>query len=127
MDYDMDVVLCINQKRRPLNVKEPNPDLKSILLTLVAQAISFGADELDIEYKDGYEEICAMKNGIGFGIASLESSGKDSCDLREDLRVIGRKGKRIVVEGKAFQLKVASYDSFGETAYCVKIKKAAKV
>ena len=106
---------------------DPNSGFKSEILTFVAQAISYGADELDIEYKDGYEEICAMKNGIGVGIASLESSGKEACDLREDLRIIGRKGKRIVVEGKTFQLIVTSYDSFGETAYRVKIKKAAKV
>lgn len=64
----------------------------------------------------------SMKNGFGVGIARLKSSGEEACDLREELCSIGRKGRRILVEGKTFQLKVASYDSFGEAAYRVKIK-----
>lgn len=104
---------------------EADSDIKSILATLVAQAVSYDADELDIEYKDGYEEICAMKYNMGIGIARLNSSGEEACELREEICAIGRKGKRILVEGKTFQLKVASYDSFGETAYRVKIKPVA--
>jgi hypothetical protein len=126
LGYDNNVArYSLQQSWEFPDMTEADSDTKSTLAALVAQAVSYGADELDIEYKDEYEEICAMKNGMGFGIARLESSGEEACDLRKVLCAIGRKGKHILVDGKTFQLKVASYDSFGETAYRVKIKPVA--
>ncbi len=56
-----------------------------ILGRLIADALQHGADTLEIEYKDGHEDVCAIKGGIGFGIASIESSSEDARAMREQL------------------------------------------
>jgi hypothetical protein len=38
------------------------------------QAMEVGADEVEVEYRNGNEEACGLKGGMGFGIASLRSS-----------------------------------------------------
>ena len=65
----------------------------SILCRLIADALQRGADILEIEYKDGREDVCAIKGGIGFGIASIESSSEDARAMREQLYTIGKKGR----------------------------------
>ena len=35
-----------------------------VLGQLVAKAVAYGADGLEIEYKDGHEEVCAMSAKI---------------------------------------------------------------
>jgi hypothetical protein len=99
---------------------QSSPD--GILARLVAEAVQHGADELTIEYRDGCEEVCAMKNGFGFGIANLDSSGEEACALREQLCAIGKKASTISVGGATFRLQVSTYDSFGEDAYRVRIQ-----
>ena len=94
-----------------------------ILGQLVAKAVQLGADGLDIEYKDGQEEVCAMKGNTGFGIASIDSSSAKADSLENALSAIGRKGKEIEIAGTTYLLKVSTYDSFGETAYSVKIER----
>lgn len=98
-----------------------NPD--DILVRLVTEAVRHGADELHVEYKDGCEEVCAMKGGVGFGIANLESSGEEACALREQLCAIGKKGTTISADGATFRLQVNTYDSFGEDAFRVRIQR----
>ena len=96
---------------------------EGILDSLVAKAIQQGADALEIEYNDGREEICAIKGNIGFGIASIESSSDDAATLRKQVAGIGKKGKIIAVHGAAYHLTVKKYDSFGETAFRVRIER----
>ncbi len=93
-----------------------------ILARLVAKAVEHDADVLEIEYKDGYEEVCAMKDGFGFGIASFVSSGEEACSLLKQLHAIRHKGMTISTKGATFRLKVSTYYSFGEYAYRVKIQ-----
>jgi hypothetical protein len=33
---------------------------------LVTEAVGLGADTIQVEYRDGYEEICVLKGGVGF-------------------------------------------------------------
>ena len=94
-----------------------------ILGRLIADALQHGADTLEIEYKDGREDVCAIKGGIGFGIASIESSSEDARAMREQLYTIGKKGKIISVRGESYHLAVIMYDSFGEDAFRVKIER----
>lgn len=98
-----------------------NPD--DILVRLVSKAMRHGADELEIEYPDGCEEVCAMKDGMGFGIASLDSSGEEACVLREQLCAIEKRGATVSTDGASFRLRVDMYDSFGETAHRVRIER----
>lgn len=97
--------------------------ITDIVSRLVAEAVRRGADELDVEYKDGYEEVFATVNGIGFGIASLESSDEEAQALREQLCSIGRKGAVIEAGEASYKVCVSQYDSFGETAYRVRIQR----
>lgn len=58
---------------------------KSTLQELVAKAIHYGGDMLEVEHKDHYEEVCVMRNGIGFGIARFKSSSGEGAALRKEL------------------------------------------
>ena len=97
---------------------------KSIVEGLVAKAMSAGADGLDIEYKDGYEEVCAMKGPIGFGIARFASSGADAKSLRGELYGMKKKRGRITADGCEYEVRVRTYDSFGEDAFHVEWRRS---
>ena len=84
---------------------------------LIAKALELHAERLEIEYKDGREEICAMRGNIGVGIASLESSSDEALALRERLDKIRKKPANVRVQGETYRLKVRIYSSFGEEAY----------
>ena len=47
------------------------PTHESIVERLAAEAIRRGADLLDVEYKDGYEDVVAAKGALGLGIANV--------------------------------------------------------
>ena len=96
---------------------------EGILNNLVAEAVRQGADALEIEYKDGREEVCAMKSDTWFAIASIESSSDDAATLREQLYAIERKGKIVAMHGASYRLTVKTYHSFGEDAFRVRIER----
>ncbi len=88
----------------------------------VSKAIKMGVNELEIEYKDGCEEVFAMKHGMGVGIASLKSGSEEAALLRNELYEISeRKEKRIRVGSTEYKLKVKIFNSFGEDAFRVTI------
>jgi len=64
---------------------------EAILEPLLAKAISLGADQLEVEYKDRYEEVFAMKSGFGLGIASFRSSSPEAQLLLSDLYALAKK------------------------------------
>ncbi|MBI2918054.1 MAG: hypothetical protein HYY01_08665 [Chloroflexi bacterium] len=94
-----------------------------ILHRLVADTLRHRADTLEIEYKDGREDVCALRGKTGAGIASIESTSEDARTLREHLYAIGREGRSITVGGRSYHLTVVTYHSFGEDAFRVKIRK----
>ncbi|OGV69850.1 MAG: hypothetical protein A3K19_29040 [Lentisphaerae bacterium RIFOXYB12_FULL_65_16] len=100
-----------------------NPD--EILVQLVATAVECGAEWLEIEYEDGREQVYAGRGCTGVGIAALDASGAEATALREQLHAARRRGKPIVVEGVSYRLSVTAYESFGETAYRVEIRRDA--
>ena|SRR2546430_1614713 len=91
---------------------------------LVAEAIHAGAEELDIEYKDGYDEVCVMRGPIGFGIARFRRSSSEGIALREELFGIARRSRRLSIGGRAWDLRCRIRDSFGEAAFRVEIRRA---
>lgn len=93
-----------------------------ILPGLVAVAADLDADALEIEYKHGKEEVCAMKNGFGMEIACFNSSGKESETLRKELYSIAGKKKMIKTDEATYTLKTEVFNSFGEDAFIVEIK-----
>jgi hypothetical protein len=95
----------------------------SILEKFAAKAIRVGAELLEVEYKDGYEEIFATAGGFGVGIGRLRSSGEDAAELMQELHQTTRRKRRIVVDGYTFELRARTYDSFGEQAYRVLLRR----
>ena len=89
---------------------------------LIARAVDLGADGLEIEYKDGREEVCAMKGNCGVGIASLDSSSEEAHALCQRIHKLRKKGSDVTVQGKTYRLRVNVYDSFGGEAYRIEIK-----
>ena len=83
---------------------------------LVAEAIHAGAEELDIEYKDGYDEVCVMRGPIGFGIARFRRSSSEGIALREELFGIARRSRRLSIGGRAWDLRCRIRDSFARDA-----------
>ena len=98
-------------------------ELKGILRTPVKEALRFGADYLEIEYKDGYELVFVMRSGIGCGIARFESSTPEASALRKGLYSLARKKRRMVLDDPQCELRVHTYDSFGETAFRIRLRR----
>jgi len=90
-----------------------------ILERLATEAIGLAADALDVEYKDGFEEVFANNGPIGFCIARLESSRQEAVRLREACDRLSRqkRPRRISVAGLEYSLRCATFDSFGEEAF----------
>jgi len=94
---------------------------KSILLELVEKAIKSGGSEIEIEYKDGREQVFAVSQGIGVGIASLDSKSEQARSLRDELYRIAKR-KKMIRFGCGYGLQVRIFDSFGEDAFHIIIK-----
>ena len=101
-----------------------NPE-GSIVDHFAAEAIRLGADRLEVEYKDGREQIDACKQSLGFGIGSLDTSDPAAEELRDELWAMRRRKREITVDGVRYELRCSVFDSFGETAFRVAIQKAA--
>jgi hypothetical protein len=96
------------------------------LADFLTTAIQLGCDGLEIEYKDSYQEITAMKGRFGFGIGELKSGSPESDALRDELWSLRNRTKWIEVRGTAYKARVTFFDSFGETAYRVEIRQGTK-
>ena len=70
---------------------------RSIVEQLAAKVIRLGVEELEVEYKDGYEEVFAVKGALGVGIASLRSSSPQAVSLRRELYSITKKKRRLTI------------------------------
>jgi hypothetical protein len=89
---------------------------------LLTRVIELGGDGLEIEYKDGYEEITAMKGNFGFGIGRIKSGSREAADLREELWSLRNRTKRLEVRDTVYKARVSTFESFGETAYRIQIR-----
>ena len=93
----------------------------SFLEGFAAEAIRLGAEQLEVEYKDGYEELSAITGDFGFGIGRLRSTSQEAVTLRHELYQCTRRTRQIVVDGDKYELHGRTYDSFGEDAYRVRL------
>ena len=97
-----------------------NPE--SLLAQWIALAVSYGATCLEVEYKDGYEEVCAMKNHIGIGIARLPSDSEEAVGVRKLFSALGRKGTSIPVNSVPCRVRTETYNSFCGKAWRVRFE-----
>jgi hypothetical protein len=93
----------------------------SILEKFAAEAIRLGAEQLEVEYKDGYEELSAIVGDFGFGIGRLRSTCQEAAVLRQELYQCTRRKRQLVVDGDKYEFRGQTYDSFGEEAYRVRL------
>ena len=93
-------------------------DRMSIIEDLASETIRAGGDAVEVEYKDGYEEVFPVKGQFGTSIGfQLDSSSQEAKSLREELYKIAKKKRRITVSGREYELRCRIYDSFGEHAF----------
>jgi hypothetical protein len=99
------------------NLTETSP-----LYEFIVKAINRGSSGLEIEYKDGFEEIVAMSGYTGVGIGRLESDSEEASLLRDELYSLCKRKKKIFTAGgQKYAIKVKLFDSFGEDAFQVMI------
>ena len=99
----------------------------TLLEGLCGHALSFGAESIEVQRKDGREWVFANKGGVGIGIANYASSGADAKELRGNLYAASKKPVRTVVGGKVYTIKVRVFDSFGDDAFAVSMDPAPKL
>jgi hypothetical protein len=99
---------------------------ESILERLATEAVRLGADLLEVEYKDGYEEVFAAKGGVGHGIARFRSSSPEAVTLREELHRVAKRKRRMAVGGAQYELRGSVYESFGEDAFRVELRRLTR-
>jgi hypothetical protein len=103
-----------------------NPTASTMVLELIAQSARVGADSLDIERKDGDEEVCAMRGPIGFGIARFPSTGRKAAALRQELYQLAKRRTTVTVDEIDYNVRVRIYDSFGDDAFRVQFQPRAE-
>ncbi|MBZ5617433.1 MAG: hypothetical protein LAQ69_01680 [Acidobacteriia bacterium] len=97
---------------------------KSIVYRLVGEALLLGADEMNVEYKDGVEWVFAMRNNAGASFAQFDTSSPEAASLRKELRRLARKKKERFRIGEAeYELRTTVFDSFGEDEFRVKLRR----
>ena len=90
----------------------------SIIEEIVSQAIRAGGQTIEVEYKDGYEEVFSVGGAIGTSVGfQLKSSSEEARALRAGLSEIAKKKRIITVDGHEYELRCRIYDSFGEDAF----------
>ncbi len=99
------------------------PKHASVVERLARGAVRLGADLLEVEYKDGYEVVFAVKGGAGHGIARFRSSSPEAVSLRAELRRIAKRKRRIAAGGSQYELRGSVYESFGEDAFRVELRR----
>ncbi len=91
---------------------------------LVSEALCVGADALEVEYRDGHEEVVAMKGAFGVLIACL--SANDATGLRNELVALLRRNRRMVVDDGTVEVRAHTFESFGEQAFRVEFKQSGR-
>ena len=95
-----------------------------ILHGFIAKAARLGADTIEVEYRDGYEEVSVLKGGVGFGIARFPSMGRRSTALREELdRLRKKKTTKVTVNGAEYEIRVRTYERFSEQMFEVRLRR----
>lgn len=83
-------------------------------------AIEMNADSAEFEYEGNELGVTAFRGPTGLGIGSVESNTKECKQLLDEIRVLRRR-KTVKVGESVYRVSVSEYDSFGETAYRIKL------
>jgi hypothetical protein len=93
-------------------------DRMSIIEEIASQTIRSAGDAVEVEYKDGYEEVFPVTGRVGTSLGiRLRSSSPEAKSLREGLYRIANQRQRITLGRREYELRCRIYDSFGEEAF----------
>ena len=96
---------------------------RGLVERLGSEAICLGAEALVVEYKDGYEEVFAMKGGGGYGLARFRRSSPEAESLREELQGLTQRRRRLTVGDSEYELRGCVDESFGEDAFHLELRR----
>jgi len=96
-----------------------------LLEQLAREALDLGADALEVEYRDGHEEVVAYIGALGREIARLRSGTPQASALRQDLYATKRRLLRFNARGQEYGLRAEVYENFGEDAFRVELRALA--
>jgi len=88
---------------------------------IVREAIRMGADAVEIEYRDGFEDVVAYLGSLGRQLARLRSGSADAVALRRDLSAWKARPRSLTVEGESRIIRTQVWDSFGEDAFRISL------
>lgn len=91
-----------------------------------SEALGLGASALEVEYRDGHEEVVAMSAGVGAAIARFPSGSREAAQLREELHALIRRKRRLAVGGEVYELRASHRDSFGELLYRIEFRRLGR-
>ncbi|MEW6071059.1 MAG: hypothetical protein AB1726_00500 [Planctomycetota bacterium] len=89
----------------------------TVLEDLVRKAIGLGAEIVEVEYRDGFEEVVAYRGVLGRQLARLRAGSADAAALGRDLYAWKVRPRRISVGGEDWLVRTEVWDSFGEDAF----------
>jgi diaminopimelate epimerase len=93
-----------------------------LLQSLVREAIQLGADAVEVEYRDRFDEIVAYLGPLGQVLARLPGNSPDAVALQRSLHVWKARPRRIRVGGESRIIRTEVWDSFGEDAFRLSLK-----
>jgi len=94
-----------------------------IIHEFLAEAVRLGADTIEVEYRDGYEEVSVSKAGPRFKTATSSWSSRRSASLREELHNLQKKRTTVAVSGAEYEIRTRAHERFGETAFEVRLRR----
>jgi len=99
----------------------------NIIDRLISEAIAAGGDAIEVEHKDGYEEVYPVKGDFGTSIGfALASSSQEAKSLRQALYRVAKKSLRLKVGGRDYEVRCRIYETFGEDAFRLEWKSINK-
>ena len=99
----------------------------TLLEGLCGHALSFGAQSIEVKYKDGQQSVFTRIDGADTRIANYKSSSPDGKELRGNLSDAAKKPVRTVIGGKVYILGVRISSVPGENTCEVSIDPAPKL
>lgn len=97
-----------------------------VLEQMARQALDLGADALEVEYRNGHDEVVAYMGALGREIARLDSATPQASALRQDLYATKRRLLRFNWHGQEYGLRAEVYEDFGEDAFRVELRALAR-
>ncbi len=99
----------------------------TLLERICAHSLSFDAESVEVERKEGREWVFLNKGASRIGIANWARSSADAKELLRNLHAAAKKPFRSVIGGRVRILKVRVFDRFGGDAFEVSMDPAPKL